>query len=83
MDDYDKSNLEFILSIANDPALMKEWYESLSEEDAEYARSLIRNAALEVSNQQVERLDQLDYYTQDNLDCTEANKILAKFRLNV
>lgn len=77
MNDTDKENLAFILT--NDAETLKKWYDSLSTEDIEYAFWLIKTARVEMTRKQVDYMDQADSY--DDLDCTEADLVLSKFKL--
>lgn len=72
MNDWDKNNLQFILSLNEDE--FSDWYECLDDDDVAYAMELLQTARTEVNMQLVELNDE-----PSDLDL--ANKVLAKFRL--
>ena len=72
MNDWDKNNLQFILSLNEDE--FSDWYECLDDDDVAYAMELLQKARTEVNIQLVELNDE-----PSDLDL--ANKVLAKFRL--
>jgi hypothetical protein len=72
MNDYDKANLEFILNA--DKTTLQEWYESLSEDDLDYAQELLHAASVLVDLRMAELCD-------DVPDVTLANIVLDKYRL--
>ena len=71
MNDWDRDNLNFILSLNEDE--FETWLVDLSEDDQLYALDLIRSARLELLEQEQELLETEDF--------TLANQVLAKFRL--
>ena len=73
MNDRDKANLEFIMSV--DKATLATWYELLSEDDIAYAQELIAKASLEIDMRVVELHDNVT-------DFSTANTVLNKYRLN-
>lgn len=73
MNEHDKDNLSFILSL-NGKAL-EEWYDTLSKDDIEYAMELLREARSLISVHVLEINDDVE-------DVTEAAAILKKFTLN-
>lgn len=68
MNDYDRSNFEFIMSLS--PQQFDEWYASISLDDVEYAIELCQSARLEM----VLNADAVK-------DLTEANTVLKNFML--
>ena len=72
MNDWDKNNLQFILSLNEDE--FSDWYECLDDDDVAYAMELLQTARTEVNMQLVELNDE-----PSDLDL--ANEVLAKFRL--
>jgi hypothetical protein len=68
MNDYDRSNFEFIMSLS--PQQFDEWYASISLDDIEYAIELCQAARLEMA-----------LNTDAVKDLTEANNALKKFML--
>ena len=74
MNDYDKANLNFILSITESDTFQL-WYDSLSEDDVAYALELMSAARLELDMRVVELCD-------DVTDLSDANQVLQKYRLS-
>ena len=72
MNDWDKNNLQFILSLNEDE--FSDWYECLDDDDVAYAMELLQKARTEINLQLVELNDE-----PSDLDL--ANEVLAKFRL--
>lgn len=72
MNEHDKANLQFILSASKET--LKDWYESLSEDDAVYAEELLARAKTEVMMRIVELNDSV-------VDVSDANDLLARYRL--
>jgi hypothetical protein len=72
MNDHDRNNLQFILSL--DEKAYDEWTASLSEDDVDYALELLKAARTEVMMQAASFADEVE-------DCTEANAILKGFML--
>jgi len=68
MNDYDRNNFEFIMSLS--PQQFDEWYASISLDDIEYAIELCQAARLEMA-----------LNTDAVKDLTEANTILKNFML--
>ena len=82
MYERDHENLEFILTAT--PHTLKKWYEDATEEDINYVLGLFRYAkTVFYTKQKVldETLYELDVDIDSEVDCTEANLILSKFRL--
>ena len=72
MNNYDRSNLDFLLSI--DTATLKDWYNKTSSDDIDYASELMARYSeeLEVKSALLE---------EDVTDISIANEILKQFRL--
>jgi hypothetical protein len=68
MNDYDRNNFEFIMSLS--PQQFDEWYASISLDDIEYAIELCQAARLEMA-----------LNTDAVKDLTEANNVLKNFML--
>lgn len=71
MNDWDRNNLNFIMSL--DDHAFDQWVISLSDDDQAYALELIRRGRLEIMEQEQELLD--------TSDLTLARQALAQFRL--
>ena len=74
MNEYDRSQLNFIMSLSDED--FQDWAMNISPEDAQYAIELIQQARLETSIQEQELLDQIG-----DSDLAEANAVLKKFML--
>lgn len=72
MNDWDRNNLNFILSLT--PEQFEDWYSSIDQDDVEYAIELIKQGRLETAMKVAEIFDNTE-------DLTEANKVLNKFTL--
>jgi hypothetical protein len=72
MNKRDRDNLNFILKAK--PAVLRDWYNHITEDDIVYAFELIQIAQSELE------IDLLEM-TDDVKDCSIANQVLAKFRL--
>ena len=72
MNDYDRANLQFLLSI--DSNELKEWYESVTPDDIEYAAELMLQYSEELSIK-------TSMYNDDVSDLTEASTFLRRFSL--
>ena len=71
MNDWDKDNLHFLLSV--DPEVFEDWLEQADEDDVEYAIELLQQAKSELILQKMEILDDVE-------DTTDAKSILQKIR---
>ena len=74
MNDHDRSNLDFILSL--DRNRFEEWANSISDDDIDYAIELIRAAWAEMVELQHDIIEEA---LGENF--TEANAVLKKFML--
>ncbi len=72
MNDHDRSNLQFILSL--DEKSYDEWTASLTEDDIDYALELLKAARTEAMMHIAQLADDVE-------DTTEANSILKGFML--
>jgi hypothetical protein len=72
MNDWDRNNLQFILSLT--PEQFDEWYSSISQDDVEYAIEIIRQARSETVVKMAEIFD-------DAEDLSLARSVLANFTL--
>ncbi len=72
MNDHDRSNLQFILSL--DEKSYDEWTASLTEDDIDYALELLKTARTEAMMHIAQLADDVE-------DTTEANSILKGFML--
>ena len=71
MNDRDKNNLEFLMSI--NPEALRIWFDTVSQDDIDYAKELLDRAECLAAYQMV-AIDQ-------NIDCTAAKTLLSKFTL--
>jgi hypothetical protein len=73
MNDHDKSNLEFLMSVT--PETFEDWCSQVSEDDMAYAFELIRTAKAEVMCK--------FYELEDRVEITkEVFEYLNKYRIN-
>lgn len=72
MNDWDKNNLQFILSL--DEEGFEDWYATLSTDDMDYALELLKTARTEVAMQVASLHDDLE-------DVTDAKNVLKQFTL--
>ncbi len=72
MNDHDRNNLNFILSLDEDG--FEKWYVTLSDDDVDYALELLKAARTEVAMKHSEIFDDVE-------DCTEAVQVLKGFML--
>jgi hypothetical protein len=76
MNDYDKSNLEFLMSLKNQKE-WKQWAECCDEDDFAYAMELLQTALAEIEVHHMELVESL----QEEIDTTEAQSVLSRFKL--
>lgn len=74
MNEWDRDNLDFLLNASF--ADMEEWWQYATQEDIEYADRLFKQARNEI---EVQLMDLLE--SNEDQDLTQANAVLAKFRL--
>jgi hypothetical protein len=79
MNDWDKSNLEFLLSLKTKED-WEEWAKYCEDDDFLYAIEIVRTAQAELIVQ-VMQLEEEERAEQGE-DFSEANAVLSKFRLN-
>ena len=72
MNDHDRNNLQFIMSLDEDG--FDKWSVTLSEDDVDYALELLKVARTEIMMQHASLIDEVE-------DCTEAQNILKGFML--
>ena len=72
MNEHDRENLRFLLNA--DPATLREWYDSVTKDDIEYASELM----LQYSEELAIRTGMLD---DDVSDISQAADFLKRFRL--
>ena len=72
MNDHDRSNLQFILSLDEDG--FDKWTATLSEDDVDYALELLKSARTEVMMQAVSLTDEVE-------DTSDAMDVLKGFML--
>ena len=72
MNDHDRSNLQFILSLNEDG--FDKWTATLSEDDVDYALELLKSARTEVMMQAVSLTDEVE-------DTSDAMDVLKGFML--
>jgi hypothetical protein len=71
MNDWDKDNLHFLLTVSSE--VFEDWLAQADEDDIEYAMELIQQAKSELILQKMEILDDVE-------DTTDAKSILQKIR---
>jgi len=76
MNDWDKNNLEFLLSLKTEKDWL-DWFEATDEEDHLYAMELIKRAQCELIVKSLELKE--DYYEEEKFP--EASALLKKFML--
>jgi len=76
MNDHDKSNLEFLMSLKNQTE-WKHWAECCDEDDFAYAMELLQTAMAEIEVKHMELVESL----QEEVDLTDARTVLSRFAL--
>ena len=77
MNDWDKNNLNYLMSLTEDE--FDEFIATMPEDDINYALELIQTRRAETAVLLEELRDA--YYEQGDMDLSEAQSVLAKFRL--
>lgn len=78
MNKHDRDNLKFLLSA--DEATLKDWYNTVEEDDINYALELLAEYKKELTDSaEVSMLEGLDYIDESELD--PARVVLGKFML--
>jgi hypothetical protein len=72
MNKHDKENLRFLLSLSNKEICA--WYETITEDEAEYALEILKQANLELAMQLASLHDVVE-------DVTDAKIVLNRFTL--
>ena len=76
MNDWDRNNLHFILD--SDEETLKDFYSWATQDDLEYALSLVREAKSELDVAELELL----YETTEENGLTEAREFLSRYTNN-
>ena len=77
MNDWDRDNLNFILNA--DEETFQQFLEDCSNDDIDYALSLIQTAKAELMTEELDLEDQL--LQENNQNFPEAQAVLTQFRL--
>jgi len=72
MNDWDKNNLNFILSLNEQE--FTDWYECLDDDDIEYAMEILKQARIEIAMQVASLHDDIE-------DVSDAKTVLKQFTL--
>ena len=80
MNDYDRQNLEFLMSLKSNED-WSNWSEHCSDEDFIYAINLIRTAQSECDVREME-LDEAEQ-DEDGLDCSDALCIIQNIKRGI
>jgi aspartate/glutamate racemase len=70
MNEYDRDNLKFLLTI--DEATFKDWYNQMDEDDHEYAQELLNRYAQELKEQSAELLIEAELVLDPNYSLARA-----------
>jgi hypothetical protein len=76
MNKHDRDNLEFLLSL--DPKNFEKWYESMDQDDLDYAQELMTMAAEELREQARELLVEVELAQMDRYALAEKVISLVK-----
>lgn len=76
MNDWDRDNLNFILNTTDEDFI--DWMEQADSDDIDYAIRLIHEHKQELALKETVLLDE---WSEEQIDLTEANVVLNKFRL--
>ena len=74
MNNHDRDNLQFLLSA--DKKTMESWYQTVSEDDVEYALELLQLYRTELALREFEIID-----TEAEQDLSQAQAVLSRFTL--
>lgn len=77
MNDWDRDNLEFIMSIGDEE--FQEWMMQADQEDIDYAIHLIRQARTENLVQQMDLMDSMEFY-EKKAEFPDAKAVLDKIK---
>jgi hypothetical protein len=72
---HDRDNLQFLLSA--DKNTMDQWYQTVSEDDVEYALELLQLHRTELELRELEIID-----TEAETDLSDAHSVLTRFTLH-
>ena len=75
MNTYDQKNLEFLLSADN--TTLDQWYQTVSQDDVEYALELLQMHRSEIELRDLEITD-----SEAEEDLSQARAVLARFTLH-
>lgn len=80
MNPHDQKNLEFLMSIT--PEILRDWYNTVSQEDVDYAMELLTLASAELDRTAlVQAAKECVALNDENIDCSTAKTLLSKFTL--
>ena len=82
MNPHDKENLKFLMSVS--PEVLQDWYNTVSQEDVDYAMELLKHASDELDRTAlVQAAKEFINRSLDDeiLDCSTAKTLLSKFTL--
>ena len=77
MNDWDRDNLEFLMSIGQEE--FQAWMDQADQEDIAYAMELIRQARTENMVQQMELEDSMQFYEKKN-DFPDAKIVIERIK---
>lgn len=77
MNDWDRDNLEFLMSIGQKE--FEAWMDQADQEDIAYAMQLIRQARTENMVQEMELKDSMEFYEKKN-DFPDAKSVIDKIK---
>lgn len=76
MNEHDRSNLEFLMSASAD--VLQDWFESVSEDDINYAMELLKAYEKELVENRAELATEFKLQVLNN-EFPEAKQVLSKF----
>lgn len=80
MNERDRQNLDFLMSAS--PDVLRDWYNSVSEDDVNYASELLRLASEELDRKAlIAAAHDCLALNDETIDCSEAKAVIAKFML--
>ena len=77
MNDWDRDNLEFLVSIGQEE--FQAWMDQADQEDITYAMELIRQARTENMVQEMELRDSIEFYEKKN-DFPDAKLVIDRIK---
>lgn len=81
MDQTDKENLQFLLASSNDQ--LQIWWEKITEDEKDYALSLIKNYRRWLEDNSPKKLEKLEKNLGPQKDWVESAKIIDKIKQNL